>query len=76
MDPTDDSTTSLFELGPALKFDPDKENWVEIFATNVNLRLMFNPQDGLLVDGGQADFEISTAAGRWYMNNWVDLPRP
>ena len=55
---------------------PGQEDWVEILATNVFLRLMFNPQDGLLVDGGQAEFLLAPADGRWYLVDWKDLPRP
>jgi hypothetical protein len=55
---------------------PGQENWVQIFATNVNLRLMFNPNDGLLVDGGQAEFKLAPKNNRWYMTEWKDLPRP
>ncbi len=53
-----------------------QEGWQEILATNVNLRLMFNPEDGLLVDGGQASFLFSRADDRWYINEWTDLARP
>jgi len=60
-----------------LEFPPiGQEDWVRIFATNVFLRLMFNPQDGLLVDGGQAEFLLAPADGRWYLVDWKDLPRP
>ncbi len=56
--------------------EPGQENWREVFATNVFLRLMFNPQDGLLVDGGQAKFLCAPADGRWYIVEWMDIARP
>lgn len=33
--------------------------WDTIFVSNVYLRLMFNPNDGLEVNGGQADFTFA-----------------
>jgi hypothetical protein len=36
--------------------------WEEIFASNVQLRLMFNPNDGLEVNGGQAEFTFAPDA--------------
>lgn len=67
--------------------DPDKVDWEEIFATNVYLRLMFNPNDGLEVNGGQASFEFAPDPalppaegarfyGRYWIGEWTDLPRP
>ncbi len=66
-----------YELGTPLEFpEPGHENWQVIFATSVYLRLMFNPQDGLLVDRAQATFQCAPADGRWYICDWEDLPRP
>ncbi len=56
---------------------PGQEDWKEIFVTNFNLRLMFNPNDGLEVNGSQAEVLLAPASGgRWYMVEWQDLPRP
>ncbi len=67
--------------------DPEKVDWEAIFASNVYLRLMFNPNDGLEVNGAQANFEFApdTAQppaeggryyGRYWIGEWTDLPRP
>jgi hypothetical protein len=54
-----------------------REGWQEIFATNVYLRLMFNPEDGLEVNGGQAEFKFPPAKnGQFKIADWADLPRP
>lgn len=54
-----------------------REGWQEIFATNVYLRLMFNPEDGLEVNGGQAEFKFPPAKdGLFKLADWTDLPRP
>ncbi len=56
-----------------------REGWKEVFATNVNLRLLYNPNDGLEVNGGQGRykmFQVSPPTGRWYIGEWIDLPRP
>ena len=52
--------------------------WKEIFASNVYLRLMFNPNDGLEVNGGQAEYDFApdTALPGWWIGEWTDLPRP
>jgi hypothetical protein len=56
--------------------DPGQENWVGIFVSNVNLRLMLTANDGFLVDGGQANFKMAPKEGRWFITEWKDLPRP
>ena len=67
--------------------DPEKVDWQQIFASNVYLRLMFNPNDGLEVNGGQADFEFAPELskppaqpgglyGGYWIGEWTDLPRP
>src|SRR4030095_974214 len=48
---THGTPTILTELG--------HEGWKEIFASNVYLRLMFNLEDGLEVNGGQAEFKFA-----------------
>jgi hypothetical protein len=54
-----------------------REGWKQIFANNVQLRLMFNVEDGLEVNGGQAEFKFAPpVVGIWTLNEWVDLPRP
>jgi hypothetical protein len=58
-----------------------REGWQEVFATNVYLRLMFNQDDGIEVNGAQAEFEFPPAAGRsqaprFWISDWTDLPRP
>ena len=65
---------------PAIPLDPPEDlrpNWTEIFASNVYLRLMFNAQDGLEVNGGQAEFKFAPAVnGLFVINEWEDRPRP
>src|SRR5688572_14922471 len=64
-----DETEDLQETG--------RDGWKLIFATNVHLRLMFNPEDGLEVNGGQAEYKFAPPDGTtWFLNEWVDLPRP
>ena len=54
-----------------------RDGWKEIFATNVYLRLMINPDDGLEVNGGQAEFKFAPPIdGLFVINDWTDLPRP
>ena len=53
-----------------------RPGWKEIFATNVHLRLLTTPYDGFEVNGGQAQFRAYPAQGRWYIGEWIDLPRP
>ena len=53
-----------------------QEDWAEIFVSNVFLRIMFNPEDGLVVDGAQARFLLAPTADRWFIVDWTDLPRP
>lgn len=81
--------------GPATLLDPPqagREKWMEIFASNVYLRLMFNPNDGLEVNGGQAEFQFApdltkpiyavsnpdsiATYGQYWVGEWKDLPRP
>ena len=61
----------------AIEDDPEHTGWKEIFASNVYLRLMFNPNDGLEVNGGQAEFDFApdTALPGWWIGEWTDLPR-
>jgi len=65
---------------PAADLSPPevgREGWKEIFATNVYLRLMFNLEDGLEVNGGQAEFKFAPPVeGLFVINDWTDLPRP
>jgi hypothetical protein len=65
---------------PAADLNPPqvgREGWKEIFVTNVYLRLMFNPEDGLEINGGQTEFLFPPAAeGRFRIAEWTDLPRP
>lgn len=56
--------------------DPQRPGWKEVFATNVHLRLLTTPQDGFEVNGGQAQFRAYPALGRWWLAEWIDLPRP
>jgi hypothetical protein len=54
-----------------------REGWQEVFATSVYLRLMFSLEDGLEVNGGQAEFKFPPAKnGRFKIGDWTDLPRP
>ena len=56
---------------------PGRDGWKEIFVSNVHLRLMFNFEDGLEVNGGQAEFLFPPpVGGRWTIGEWIDLPRP
>ena len=60
-----------------LDFPPlGQEEWRKIFATNVSLKLLFAPDDGLEVTGGQAEFLTAPADDRWYLVEWTDLPPP
>lgn len=67
--------------------DPERVDWERIFASHVFLRLMFNPNDGLEVNGGQADFKFAPDLSRppaegdrfygsYWIADWTDLPRP
>jgi hypothetical protein len=63
--------------GPLNPLDDTRPNWQEIFATNVYLKLMFNLEDGLEVNGGQAKWEFAPPVdGLYVINRWNDLPRP
>jgi hypothetical protein len=54
-----------------------REGWKEVFATNVYLRLMFNLEDGLEVNGAQTEFKFPPAEnGQFKIGDWIDLPRP
>jgi hypothetical protein len=54
-----------------------REDWTEISATNVYLRVMFNIEDGLEVNGGQAEYRFAPpVSGLYVINEWTDLPRP
>jgi hypothetical protein len=56
--------------------DPGRPGWKEVFATNVHLRLLTTPQDGFEILGAQARFRAYSAQGRWWIGEWIDLPRP
>lgn len=56
--------------------DPERPGWKEIYATNVHLRLLTSPHDGFEINGGQAQFRAYPAQGRWWIGEWIDLPRP
>ena len=76
----------IFDLTLSMAYDsaqdldppqPGREGWKEVFVNNVVLRLMFDPNDGLEVNGGQAEFLFPPPVGdRWYIAVWRDLPRP
>jgi hypothetical protein len=59
-----------------------REGWKEIFATSIYLRIMFNQEDGLEVNGAQGEFffppaaEGRSLATRFRIAEWSDLPRP
>jgi hypothetical protein len=54
-----------------------REGWKELFATSVYLRLMFNNEDGLELNGAQAEFKFPPPAdGKFRIAEWIDLPRP
>jgi len=79
----DNGEIFLLELGMTygstypIENDPEHVGWQAIFVSNVYLRLMFNPNDGLEVNGGQAEFLFPPAVeDRWYIGEWTDLPRP
>ena len=67
-------------FGTAQDLDPPQpglEGWKDILVTHVSLRLMFSPEDGLEVSGGQAEFLFPPpVGGRWTIGEWIDLPRP
>jgi len=56
--------------------DPSRPGWKEVFASNVHLRLLTTPSDGYDVHGAQAQFRVYPAKGRWFIGEWIDLPRP
>ncbi len=76
----------------SLEVDAPETGWDTIFVSNVYLRLMFNPNDGLEVNGGQAEFtfapDLYSARTRpappnhnpyfqsYWIAKWKDLPRP
>jgi hypothetical protein len=62
--------------GPLEFPDPGQEDWTQIQATNVNLRLLQTPTDGFEVNAGQADFTFAPADDREYLVEWRDRPRP
>jgi hypothetical protein len=80
------STGDLYSIELRITHDPaedlsppesGRDGWQGIFATNVYLRLMFNLEDGLEVNGGQAEFKFPPAeSGRFRIGDWTDLPRP
>jgi len=65
---------------PALSLTPPevgREGWQEVFATSVYLRLMFNTDDGLEVNGAQGEFKFPPPeGGRFRIGDWTDMPRP
>jgi hypothetical protein len=68
--------TIQFLPATEIQDDPEKPGWKEVFATNVHLRLLTTPQDGFEVLGGQAQFQAYPHGGRWWLGEWIDLPRP
>jgi len=76
----------------SLEVTEPETGWDTIFVSNVYLRLMFNPNDGLEVNGGQAEFtfapDLYSARTRpaptghnpyfqsYWIAKWKDLPRP
>ena len=63
--------------GPLTPPEDGREGWQQVFATNVYLRIMFNTDDGLEVNGAQALFEFPPAHdGAYRIARWTDLPRP
>ncbi len=63
------------EHEPPFPVEPQPPEYaaVRISATNVLLRLMFNPQDGLLVYGGSGDFLVVEERGRWFIAEWREF---
>ena len=56
---------------------PGSEGWKQVFASNVYLRLMLNPNEGVEVNGGQGVFVFSPPVnGEWKIAAWMDLPVP
>ena len=57
--------------------EQDRDGWQEVVATNIYLRLMLNIEDGIEVNGGQANFKFPPAQdGLFRIGDWTDLPRP
>jgi hypothetical protein len=55
----------------------DRWGWQEVFAPFVYLRLMFNIQEGIEVNGSQGRFLFPPAeSGRFKIAEWSDLPNP
>ncbi len=64
---------------PATDLDPprpEKPGWKRVFASNVFLELLNDPNNGFQVNGGQAEFLTQPGSGRWFIGEWTDLPRP
>jgi hypothetical protein len=67
-------TLTIQQAPPEDMNQQGREGWKSILATNVHLRLMFNPNDGLEVNQGQAEFRVYPYGGRWWLGEWIDLP--
>jgi hypothetical protein len=53
-----------------------REDWKQVFAPAVHLRLMLSPDEGFEVNGGRGLFYAMPSKGRWYLTEWHDLPPP
>jgi len=75
----------IFSLRLTIRYDPaaplefpptGQESWMEVRATNISLRLLFNPDDGLEVNNGRARFKMAPDNDenptRWYIAEWKD----
>lgn len=88
-----DSTIHSIELRltygatEAIVDNPGRAGWERIFVSSVYLLLLFSPDDGLEVNGHQANFEFAPDTtqppaeggrfyGRYWIGEWTELARP
>lgn len=50
--------------------------WKELRAGRVDLRLLYNPDDGLVLNGGSTRFICAPSGGRWLITGWFDPAEP
>jgi hypothetical protein len=76
-----ESLRADIDFKPAANLDPTqpgREDWKEVLVTNIHVRLMFNPNDGMeMIHGGATILAYPAPDGsRWFLGEWIVLPRP